>query len=300
MRRRIPSTRALLAFEAASRYESFSKAAEDLSLTQSAICRQIAGLEEFVGLKLFRRSKRGVTLTDAGKAYSRKISTQLDAMERNTVQLVSESGYGGSIEIAVSPSFASRWLIPRLAKFRKIEPDITVHLTSNTRPFLFEETEFDAAIHAGTSTWPGAESIFLMSESVTPVCSPTLISTWNNIKPEDLIAFPLLQQTTRPYAWRMWFESFGINNPMDMVGPRYDLFSMLSHAAIANMGFALIPPPLIEQELAQGLLIAPLPDNTCSDRAYYLTYPDSRTDSESLAIFIKWLREESSNLNEIR
>ena len=294
MRRRIPSTRALLAFEAAASHENFSKAAEDLCVTQSAICRQIAYLESFVGLKLFRRSKRGVTLTEAGKTYARKISSQLDAVERDTTHLMSETGFGGSIELAVSPTLASRWLIPRLADFRQVQPEITVHLTTCPRPFLFDETEFDAAILASGATWPGAESVYLMSEAVTPVCSPRLIAPNSRIVPEAICKFPLLQQTTRPYAWRLWFESIGINFQSDMVGPRYDLFSMLSQAAMLDMGIALIPPQLIEHELSQGLLITPTPECTFSDRAYYLTYPEARSNSENLRVFRQWLTEQTS------
>ena len=157
MRRRIPSTAALLAFELAARHESFTRAAEELSLTQSAICRQIAGLEEFLGLRLFRRTKRGVTLTEAGLSYSRQITARLDAVERDTLSVMAHHGRGATIELAVVPTFATRWLLPRLGGFLASHPGVTVNLTNRSRPFLFAETELDAALYFGDAGWPGTE-----------------------------------------------------------------------------------------------------------------------------------------------
>ena len=128
MRRKIPSTAALVAFESAARHQSFTKAADELALTQSAVCRQIAGLEEFLGIELFRRSRRGVKLTEAGLAYSRKVATQLDAVERDTLAAMGQQGAQG-LELAVVPTFATQWLVPRLKEFQRLHPEVTVHLT---------------------------------------------------------------------------------------------------------------------------------------------------------------------------
>ncbi|MCX4194873.1 LysR family transcriptional regulator [Methylobacterium organophilum] len=177
MRRKIPSTAALIAFEAAARHESFTRAADELALTQSAICRQIGGLEEFLGLALFRRSRRGVKLTAAGQSYARRIATQLDAVERDTLSVMGQQG-AMSLELAVVPTFGTQWLVPRLRHFQALHPEITVNLTNRTRPFLFADTEFDAAIYFGDADWSGTEAHYLMPEDLQPVCSPNESNHW--------------------------------------------------------------------------------------------------------------------------
>lgn len=290
MRRKIPSTAALVAFESAARHQSFTRAAEELVLTQSAICRQIASLEEFLGLELFRRSRRGVKLTDAGLAYSRKVAAQLDAVERDTLALMGQQG-AMSIELAVVPTFGTQWLLPRLREFQQLHPEVTVHLTNRTRPFLFADTGFDAAIYYGDAEWSGTEAHFLMPESLQPVCSPDLLGERDSLDGEALLAaLPLLQQTTRPYAWRQWFNAQGLNVPRDMTGPRYELFSMLAQAAAHGMGVALIPPFLIQRELAEGSLVcAHAAACASSDKAYYLMIPERKAESAALRAFRDWL-----------
>ncbi len=296
MKRLIPSSRALIAFEAAARHQSFSKAADELALTQSAVCRQIAGLEDLLGVALFSRSKRGVTLTDAGYTYSRQMAARLDAVERDTLQLIAHRG-GGALELAVVPTFASRWLIPRLHRFQAAHPDIAVNMTSRTRHFLFKESEFDAAIYAGEASWAGAATQHLLDEAVIAVCSPALIAPLTQLRPTEVKHYPLLQQTTRPYAWRAWFAASGIDprdGANDMAGARYELFSMLSQAAICRQGIALIPRLLVEEELASGSLICAVPELAMSDRAYYLAYPEEKAGSTALRAFRTWLAEEAA------
>jgi DNA-binding transcriptional LysR family regulator len=288
MRRKIPSTAALVSFEAAARHESFTKAAEELSLTQSAICRQIASLEEFLNVGLFRRSRRGVKLTEAGLSYSRRIATQLDAVERDTLSVMGHQG-ANVIELAVVPTFGTQWLLPRLNDFQKKHPDVTINLTNRTRPFLFADTEFDAAIYFGDSDWSGTESHRLMGENPMPVCSPTLLDARHSISPQELAEMPLLQQTTRPYAWRQWFTSMDMGVARDMTGPRYELFSMLAQAAMHDMGVALIPPFLIQHELAEKRLVIANPHQLSSTKAYYLMIPERKTESASLKAFRDWL-----------
>ncbi|MGH8434800.1 MAG: LysR family transcriptional regulator [Pseudomonas sp.] len=292
MRRKIPSTAALVSFEAAARHQSFTKAAEELSLTQSAICRQIAGLEEFLGIELFRRSRRGVKLTEAGLSYSRRVAAQLDAVERDTLSVMGQHG-AGSLELAIVPTFGTQWLLPRLKHFQALHPEVTVNLTNRTRPFLFADTEFDAAVYFGDADWSGTESHFLMPENPLPVCSPQLIPTGGKLTAEAIAGLPLLHQSTRPYAWRQWFNSLGLNVPRDMTGPRYELFSMLAQAAMHDMGIALIPPFLIQRELAEGRLVVALDHACLSDKAYYLIIPERKVESAALRAFRDWLVEEA-------
>ena len=292
MRRKIPSTAALVAFESAARHQSFTKAADELNLTQSAICRQIGGLESFLNVELFRRSRRGVVLTEAGIAYSRKVAAQLDAVERDTLALMGNQGTT-SIELAVVPTFGTQWLLPRLRAFQRLHPEVTVHLTNRTRPFLFADTHFDAAIYYGDAEWSGTEAHFLMPEHLLPVCSPALLEQ-GEIDAQRIATLPLLQQTPRPYAWRQWFAAQGMSVARDMTGPRLELFSMLAQAARHEMGVALIPPFLIQRELEEGSLLiamdAAVPDN---DRAYYLMVPERKAESAALKAFRDWLQGEA-------
>jgi DNA-binding transcriptional LysR family regulator len=298
MRRKIPSTVALSAFEAAARHQSFTKAAEELSVTQSAVCRQIAALEDMLGVKLFRRTKRGVTVSDAGLGYARSVRARLDEVERDTLELMANGGQGTSLDLGVVPTFATNWLMPRLVEFRRIHPHINVNMTTRTRPFLFEDTALDAAIYAGEASWPGTEGHFLMRENLIAVASPQLVAPRKELKAAQLARLPLLQQTTRPYAWRHWFESQGLQVENDMAGPRLELFSMLAKAAIHGMGVGLIPKFLVEKELESGSLVQVVRHDYLSDRSYYLIYPERKADRPALAAFRAWIESEGRQYRE--
>ncbi|MBD8491980.1 LysR family transcriptional regulator [Pseudomonas syringae] len=288
MRRKIPSTAALVSFESAARHESFTKAAQELSLTQSAICRQIGSLEQFLGIELFKRSRRGVKLTDAGLSYSRRVAAQLDAVERDTLSVMGQQG-ASVIELAVVPTFGTQWLLPRLKDFQRCHPEVTVNLTNCTRPFLFADTDFDAAIYFGDADWPGTQAYRLMGENPMPVCSPALLDNQPGLSAGQIAQLPLLQQTTRPYAWRQWFNDRQLQVPRDMTGPRYELFSMLAQAAMHEMGIALIPPFLIQRELQEQRLVIANPNELTSIKAYHLMIPQRKTETVSLQAFRNWL-----------
>lgn len=288
MRRKIPNTTALICFEAAARHESFTKAAHELALTQGAVCRQIGGLEAFLNVELFRRSHRGVKLTETGLSYSRQVAAQLDAVERDTLSVMRQQG-ANVIELAVVPTFGTQWLLPRLKDFQQLHPEVTVNLTNRTRPFLFADTSFDAAIYFGDGDWSGTQSHRLMGENPMPVCSPALLEGQATLAAERIAQLPLLQQTTRPYAWRQWFDSQGMTVDRDMTGPRYELFSMLGQAAMHEMGIALIPPFLIQRELEEGRLVIANTQALSSPKAYYLMVPERKVESASLRAFRDWL-----------
>jgi DNA-binding transcriptional LysR family regulator len=299
MRRKIPTTAALSVFESAARHRSFTLAATEQAMTQSAVSRQIAGLETFLGVKLFRRTKRGVVLTEAGLHYGTQVGLRLQEIERDTLELMASRGQGGTLELGVVPTFATKWLLPRLGAFQREHEGVFVNLIPRTRPFLFEGTSFDAAIYAGEAGWPGTEAHFLMRESLMAVASPELLGErQGRITPEELARLPLLQQSTRPYAWREWLESVGVRAANDMAGPRYELFSMLTEAAIHGMGVALIPRLLVEDELARGRLVPVLPHEHLSHRAYYLIYPQQRSERPLLAAFRRWLAQEALHYRE--
>ncbi|MCZ2441132.1 MAG: LysR family transcriptional regulator [Burkholderiales bacterium] len=292
MRRKIPSTAALAAFEAAARHGSYTGAAEELAVTQSAVCRQIATLEAFVGVKLFRRSRRGVLLTDAGELYGRSVRARLEEIERDTLSLMASGGGRGVLEIGVVPTFATEWLLPRLPDFHAAHPDITLNLTTRIQPFLFEGSGLDAALHAGGAPWPGSDSLHLMRESLVAVASPVLLQGRNlraRLQAADVARLPLLQMATRPQAWRAWFEAQGLQVEGDLAGPRMDLFSMLIAAASCGQGAALVPQLLAEPALRAGRLRVLVPRAHYSDRSYRLIYPQAKAHHPALVALRDWL-----------
>jgi DNA-binding transcriptional LysR family regulator len=293
MRRKIPSTQALICFEAAARHESYTRAAQELALTQSAVSRQITALEAFLDMALFRRTRHGVALTPAGADYARQIARQLDTMERDTLDAMARRGQGGALQLAAVPTFATRWLIPRLPDFAAAHPGIAVHIETRTRPFLFIDTPFDAALYAGTpeqtANWAGTRATVLLHEDVVPVCSPALIAPRRQIGPAAVARLPLLQQSTRPDGWRQWFDAQGVATAQAHGGPRYELFSMLAEAAAHGLGCALMPRMLIEPELARGELVVACDRPLRGERSYFLVTPALPDERPALALFRQWL-----------
>ena len=274
MRRKIPATQALLCFEAAARHESFTRAAQELSLTQSAISRQITTLEELVGMALFRRTRHGVALTNAGTRYATQVASWLRGLEQDTLDLMSTRGHGGAVQLASVPTFAARWLLPRLPDFHAKHANTVVHIETRTRPFLFNDTSFDAAIFACTELqirhWAGTRCYRLLQEQVVAVCSPALLQSRKALSAAEVALLPLLQQSTRPDSWQSWFSAQGIEAPNAFAGPRYEQFSMASSAAACGMGVALVPRLLIEAELARGELVLAHPAPLPGERHHYL------------------------------
>lgn len=293
MRRKIPSTQALVCFEAAARHESYTRAAQELALTQSAVSRQVAALEAYLGLPLFRRTRHGVQRTAAGSEYARQIARQLDAMERDTLDAMAHQGRGGALQLAAVPTFATRWLIPRLPGFAQARPEVTVHLEVRTRPFLFHDSHVDAALWAGTAAqaahWAGAHCTPLLPEDVVPVCHPRWLKNGRPLSPAALARLPLLQLGTRPDGWRQWFDAQGVAAPRAHGGPRHELFSMLAAAATHGLGVALMPTLLIEAELARGDLVVACARPLRGLRSYYLVQPAGVTPSAALQAFGDWL-----------
>ncbi len=293
MRRRIPSIEALIAFEAAARHQSFTRSADELALTQSAVGRQIACLEEYVGVPLFNRIRKRLTLTDVGELYARQVRAALEKIEGDTLEAMAHRGAGGVLELAVIPTFATRWLIPRLPSFYAAHADITLNLTTRAEPFMFEGTSFDAAIHFGNPVWPGTVARHLFGEELTPVCSPSLLAQGHQdpsvLPAEALSGFTLLHQSARPHAWRQWLTEAGLPEVPCMRGQRYELFSMLVEAARAGLGVAIVPRFFVRNELASGELLAPFGATLRNEQGYYLVYPEAKQNAPLLQAFETWL-----------
>lgn len=297
MRRKIPPLQTLVCFEAAARHESYTRAAQELSVTQSAVSRQIATLESFLGVALFRRTRHGVALTASGAAYARQITRRLEAMERDTLDAMAHQGEGGSLALAAVPTFATRWLIPRLPAFAVLQPDVVVHIETRTRPFLFADADFDAALYAGTpaqvANWAGTRALLLLHEDVVPVCSPSLLPRGKAVSAAAVAKLPLLQQSTRADGWRQWFDAQQVEAPNARGGPRYELFSMLAEAAAQGLGVALMPTMLVEGELARGDLVVACARPLSGERNYYLVTPERGDARPLLALFSDWLLAEA-------
>jgi DNA-binding transcriptional LysR family regulator len=293
MRRKIPPLQTLVCFDAAARHESYTRAAQELALTQSAVSRQIGTLEAFLGVALFRRTRHGVALTASGAAYARQTAKRLEAMERDTLDAMAHQGEGGSLSLAAVPTFATRWLMPRLKGFAALQPDVVVHIETRTRPFLFADAEFDAALYAGTvaqvQNWAGTHALPLMQEDVVPVCSPALLPRGKPVSPTAIAHMPLLQQSTRPDGWRQWFDAQQVDAPNARGGPRYELFSILAAAASQGLGVALMPTMLVADELARGELVVACPRPLAGERAYYLVTPERADQRPLLKFFSDWL-----------
>jgi DNA-binding transcriptional LysR family regulator len=291
MRKGIPNLVALQIFEASARHESFTRAANELSLTQSAVCRQVAGLEARLGVALFLRIKKRIVLTPHGRQYAALVRKNLDRIERDTLELMAQRGVGRILEIAVVPTLASQWLIPRLPQFRALRPEITVNLSIRTEPFLFSDSPFDAALYFGDSVWPGTQGKRLFHEGkVVPVCSPSLLGGHAPISPDQLADLPLLHLSTRPDAWRTWFRLNALEHDVRAVrGARYELFTMLASAAQAGMGVALLPEILLVDELASGRLVVPLDKPMSGTSGYYLVAPDEIAHDEPFVALSDWL-----------
>ena len=293
MRRKIPSLQALACFDAAARHESYTRAAQELALTQGAVSRQITALEGFLGVALFRRTRHGVALTERGADYALQVAPRLQGLAQDTLDVMSTPGRSATIHLAAVPTFATRWLIPRLPDLKTRHPDITVHIETRTRPFMFADTPFDAALYAGTpeqvSQWAGTRAARLLAEEVVPVCSPQFLGTQTALTAEAIAQCPLLQQSTRIEGWRQWFEAAGVSAPQALSGPRYELFSMAAAAAAHGLGLALVPRLLIEPELARGELVVACEQPWRGERAYYLVTPERADERPAMASFRAWL-----------
>jgi DNA-binding transcriptional LysR family regulator len=292
MRRKVPSNSALLAFEAAARHGSFARAAEELSLTEGAISRQIRRLEEFLGVALFQRVGNRVRLAASGARYAVQVREILDRLERDSLYLMGQPVDGASIDIAAIPTFASRWLIPRLKRFKDKHPNITVHIAERMEPFILAGSGFDAAIHFDHPAWAGMHRHHLLEEILVPVCSPSLLEGAN---PDvSLDSLPLLHRRQNPDAWQLYMQATGLMLANPAVGARYDLHSMLIEAALAGLGVALVPRLYIEAELRQGRLVAPWPDDNAITKNFCLVLPEPIALNDTpLQAFTDWILDEA-------
>ena len=291
-KRLVPSMTALQCFEAAARHLSFTRAAEELHLTQSAVSKQVAQLEEMLRHHLFLRIRRRLQLTPAGSLYLaevNKILTQVDMSSRYVLT------YGEQTEIlkvATQPSFGVRWLIPHLKGFGKRHANIHLDIRNEMEPFALLQGSADVVFFYGQGTWPGATCVELFGEQVVPVCAPELLGGRALSDAGELAELVLLQSTSRPEAWHEWFLELGLHSVSAYHGPRFDTFYMALSAAQAGCGVALVPRYLVAKELAEGSLVIPWNHAMPSAGKHYLAYAEHAAEVPKVRALVEWIREQ--------
>ena len=245
----IPSIGELTSFVAAAQHGSFTRAAGELNLTQGAISRQIRELEIHLGIRLFERIRQRVVLTDAGKMYLSQVKKAFDDLADATQRVASFSN-STTLNLVALPTFAARWLVPRLPNFQRVNPKIMVHITARQAPIELALEPFDAAVFHGASHWPGTISQYLMDEDIVAVCSPKLNARRAIKAPADLVEFPLLHKMGKPNRWAGWMADVGIASDGLLHGHAYQNFAMVAQAAVAGLGIALLPHYLVEDDIA--------------------------------------------------
>ncbi|ROZ78124.1 LysR family transcriptional regulator [Ramlibacter sp. WS9] len=295
MRRRLPSTTMLLAFEAAARALSFTQAGKELSLSQSAISQQIQGLEDFLGIALFVRARQRLQFTDAGRLFQSRITPALNNLEGAILETITSQRSGSSLNIGVPPTFAAKWLIPRLPRFATQWPGVAVNLVSSVGGPDLTTNRWDAAVYFGS---PLQEDRVLcdrlMGEELVVVCSPSVRPQLR--RPEDLADAALLHLSSREHAWTDWLSRAGVGSIPSTRGAKFELFSMVSQAAAAGLGVAVLPRFLVLDELASRQLVIPFgPCVGSAEQGYFLARPAAKSEWAPLLHFRQWLMEEAAN-----
>jgi DNA-binding transcriptional LysR family regulator len=283
--RRLPSLNGLRAFEAAARLGSFVAAGEELNVTQAAISRLVRLLEERLGFKLFDRMPNGLALTAQGKALQPGLTAAFDAIAGVTQQVAAMRSTP-VLTLGVGPSFAVRWLIPRLASFYRQHPDIEVRLATGGAINPFKE-DWTCGILLGNGDWPGHQAEPMFSADLFPVCARAIAQRLK--KPADLAKEVLLEVQHSPEEWPLWLAAARLKLRANTLGPRFDNYAMALQAAVDGVGVAIGLRPYVEDDLASGRLLAPFKLAVPKGQAWYLVYRPFRQDDAALAAFREWL-----------
>jgi LysR family transcriptional regulator, glycine cleavage system transcriptional activator len=287
---KLPPMSAVRVFEAAARHQSFTRAAEELGMTQAAVSYQIKMLEDRVGAPLFVRMPRQVVLTAKGQQLAPAVREAFDALRAAFAGV--EESVQSILTVTTLSTFASNWLIPRLGRFQHLFPNIAVQISVSQQLVDLGQSEFDLAIRSGSGNWPGLEAHRLVPNLFTPVCSPDLIRGVELKEPKDILKFPIISPTD-PW-WKDWFSAAGM--PDVDLSRRLENSLGIQHlegmAAIAGQGFALVNPFFFPDDLAAGRLVQPFDLMAESDRGYWLVYPKARRRSPKIEAFRDWVLSE--------
>lgn len=291
-KRLVPSMTALQCFEAAARHLSFTRAAEELHLTQSAVSKQVAQLEEMLRHHLFLRIRRRLQLTPAGSLYLAEVNKILTQVDMSSRYVLTYGEQTEVLKVATQPSFGVRWLIPHLKGFGKRYPNIHLDIRNEMEPFALLQGSADAVFFYGQGTWPGATCVELFGEEVVPVCAPELLQG-RELKDASAVAqLVLLQSTSRPEAWHEWFLEQGLHTDNSYHGPRFDTFYMALSAAQAGCGVALVPRYLVARELAEGSLVMAWNHAMKSNGAHYLAFAEHAAEVPKVRALVEWIKDQ--------
>ncbi len=296
MTARLPSLNGLRAFEAAARHLSFTQAASELNVTQTAISHQIRRLEEELGIRLFVRKNRALALTPEAREYLPGIRAAFNDLRLATDRLLRKDD-DNVLTISTLASLAAKWLLPRLSAFQEAHPDIDVRITTSTGLVDFRSGDVDAAIRYGRGHWPGLRAAWLMADEMFPVCSPALLTGKRPLRsPEDLRDHVLLHNTNNGDDWRLWLTAAGL--PPDISkqpGLTFDMIFMTVQAAIDAMGVAVGRTSYVQDDIAKGRLVVPFEIALPADAGFYLVSPEGAPDSPKLRAFRQWLIASAQN-----
>jgi DNA-binding transcriptional LysR family regulator len=286
MNRLQPPLHLLQAFLATARFGSVSRASESLHLTQSAVSKQISELEQITGVLLFERIRRRLALTPAGKRYENALRPVLAQLEAATLDLITSGDGGGALHLSTLPTFGAKWLIPRLPDFQQQHPQIALHFVPYPQGYDFQRADLDCSILFGNGHWPGAVADYITGREVVLIAPPRHAALR---EPADIAGFTLLQHLSVPHAWARWCQAHDVEGVDGMTGPQIDQFHSLIRAVMAGMGLALVPRCLVKDDIAAGLVSAPIDDGYQDEMGYYLCYPESRRHLQPLNQFRDWL-----------
>jgi LysR family transcriptional regulator, glycine cleavage system transcriptional activator len=291
MTARLPSLNGLRAFEAAARHLSFTNAASELNVTQTAISHQIRRLEQELGIRLFIRQNRALALTPEARDYLPGVRAAFNDLRLATDRLLRKDG-DHVLTVSTLASLAAKWLLPRLSAFQEAHPDIDVHITTSTALVDFRTGDVDAAIRYGRGHWPGLRADWLMADELFPVCSPALLAGNRPLRtPEDLRDHVLLHTSNaNSDDWRLWLTAAGLpTNLSTHPGVTFDLIFMTVQAAIDGIGVAMGRTSYVEADIAKGRLLVPFKITLPADAGFYLVSPEAGADSPKLRAFRQWL-----------
>jgi LysR family glycine cleavage system transcriptional activator len=289
MRDRLPPLHALRAFETAARHLNFSRAAEELSVTHSAVSHQIKALEGHLGVKLFRRSGRAMLLTGDGQRLYVHVREAFGRLQRGVAEL-RDDARRSTLTVSVLPGFAARWLVPRLPEFYRRHPDMDVNLRATVELTDFSREEVDLAVRFGAGDWPELTAEKLLDEEIFPVCSPRYRKGRLPRTPEELLGCTLLHHVYEP--WGQWFRAVGMTAPAIPHGPGFSESNLLLKAAVEGQGVALALGVLVENELKTGELVQCFP-GLRARYAYYLVHPQQNPLPPKVEAFKAWLKQEA-------
>jgi LysR family glycine cleavage system transcriptional activator len=293
MLRRFPPLNALKAFEAAARSESFTRAAEELNVTQPAVSQQVKALEATLGVKLFNRERQRLVTTEAGREYLAVILDALDRMAVGTERLVQRQT-SGVLTVSTSPEFAAKWLVHRLGRFAEAHPDIDLRVSATMHHVDFAREDVDLAVRHGDGNWAGLDVARLCAEQLFPVCSPRFVCGRNRIrKPSDLLRFPLLHLDGWK-TWSRWFDAAGVADPVAR-GPVLNGAGMLIDAAVDGQRIALARTALAAWDLINGRLVRPFDVSLRLPNTYWLICPTATSALPKITIFRAWLLAEAAD-----